>query len=634
MDSATWDSLRKSGKAKSVLKSVKLSPALTQLKWSSLTGGDRKKIERVSKGKGWYEERKPIVTRKGIQKKAPVHRKVAVKKSLEKTLRKPLEKEKVEIGIVERKAVKPKRCKHERTERVDTELSGGEIYQAIKCKDCGKELGHTVHDPTAAAYVEKERKDDKTEQPYPYKPFKEAQKMPKGGAVEGDEDNLQAWAAESIARRFGLNPEAVYNWGQKHKIILKNIFNKEALGDGTNLIEAVLNDTPLGMPRKEEEKEKEKEKKSEPEPQPHRTHEEVTKSLEALEATLARQKVQEEEEKDELERKSKTWREAQKLPRKPHGKVPEIEIINKQRWEKPISGTDRYIDEEGFVVMNLSKEQAESFKKLLNQKIKLTSPELLDVRKAVYGKFEIFTPENVSASKSVEILKLFTKQFGQSSSRKKTQQTQHKKDENKQLAIPKPLKVQYRRKGSKGEEYSEPIEIPIEDIEKTVETHKKEEEAIEKLKGDLVQLKAWLESSDHRAWVRTKGTMAVKRESDDKYLGRVYYDDNTRYYRLSTKNPNYPLNWTLGAEDIVNESYYEGKQQKKAQEFKTEIIAYIKSIGKDGVTYEGLKDRYQPVWGSEMFQKVWEEYLVMDRLITDQLDAGGDPTGRIIATNN
>ena len=35
-------------------------------------------------------------------------------------------------------------CKHERTFRKDTELSGGEIYQAIKCVDCGRELGHTM----------------------------------------------------------------------------------------------------------------------------------------------------------------------------------------------------------------------------------------------------------------------------------------------------------------------------------------------------------------------------------------------------------------------------------------------------------------------------------------------------------
>lgn len=82
-----------------------------------------------------------------------------------------------------------------------------------------------------------------------HKSFKEAQKNPKGGAVAMDEDNLQALSAEMIARRFGLNPEAVYNWGQKHNVILKDIIrNPKPIGDGTNLIEAVLNDTELSKP--------------------------------------------------------------------------------------------------------------------------------------------------------------------------------------------------------------------------------------------------------------------------------------------------------------------------------------------------------------------------------------------------
>ncbi len=90
MDSATWDSLRKSSKVKSILQSVHLSSALVQLKWSSLTGGDRKKIEAVTKGRGWHEDRKPVVTRKGVKKVAPKHRQAAITDSLKDTLREPM----------------------------------------------------------------------------------------------------------------------------------------------------------------------------------------------------------------------------------------------------------------------------------------------------------------------------------------------------------------------------------------------------------------------------------------------------------------------------------------------------------------------------------------------------------------
>ncbi len=86
-----WDELRKNkAQITKVLKEAGLSPALAQLRWAALTKSDRTKIGRVSKGKGWHEEQKPVITKKGIQKKAPIHHKVAVKKSLEKTLRKPM----------------------------------------------------------------------------------------------------------------------------------------------------------------------------------------------------------------------------------------------------------------------------------------------------------------------------------------------------------------------------------------------------------------------------------------------------------------------------------------------------------------------------------------------------------------
>jgi len=56
-----------------------------------------------------------------------------------------------------------RRCTPKRTERVDKELSGGTIYQAIKCLDCERELGHTVFDPLAASYVNEEQKEAKDE---------------------------------------------------------------------------------------------------------------------------------------------------------------------------------------------------------------------------------------------------------------------------------------------------------------------------------------------------------------------------------------------------------------------------------------------------------------------------------------
>lgn len=90
-----WDKLRKDkSKVSKVLKDAGLSPALVQLRWASLTKSDRAKIGRVAKGKGWHEAQVPVITKKGIKKKAPVHRRVAIKKSLKSTLRKPLQKAK------------------------------------------------------------------------------------------------------------------------------------------------------------------------------------------------------------------------------------------------------------------------------------------------------------------------------------------------------------------------------------------------------------------------------------------------------------------------------------------------------------------------------------------------------------
>ncbi len=43
--------------------------------------------------KGWFEDREPVITEKGVEKKAPRHHEVSVKKRLEPTLRVPMVKE-------------------------------------------------------------------------------------------------------------------------------------------------------------------------------------------------------------------------------------------------------------------------------------------------------------------------------------------------------------------------------------------------------------------------------------------------------------------------------------------------------------------------------------------------------------
>lgn len=50
------------------------------------------------------------------------------------------------------------RCKHKNTYRQDYELSGGTIYQSLRCRDCGREVGHTTFDPTSRAYLKNPRK--------------------------------------------------------------------------------------------------------------------------------------------------------------------------------------------------------------------------------------------------------------------------------------------------------------------------------------------------------------------------------------------------------------------------------------------------------------------------------------------
>lgn len=66
--------------------------------------------------------------------------------------------------------------------------------------------------------------------------YKQASKLPKGGAVEMTTDHLRATAADIIARKHCLMPEAVYNWAiltgvdlQKYGHILSDIKCNTAL---------------------------------------------------------------------------------------------------------------------------------------------------------------------------------------------------------------------------------------------------------------------------------------------------------------------------------------------------------------------------------------------------------------------
>lgn len=73
--------------------------------------------------------------------------------------------------------------------------------------------------------------------------YNTASKLPKGGAVEMTPDHLQASAAESIAGRHAMRPEAVYNWANKHEVNLFRLgpilYNTKS---NTALLCDVLND--------------------------------------------------------------------------------------------------------------------------------------------------------------------------------------------------------------------------------------------------------------------------------------------------------------------------------------------------------------------------------------------------------
>lgn len=58
--------------------------------------------KRAGKGrKGWFESRRPVVTEKGVEKKAPRHREVAAKGRFERTLKQPIKKEPAKKKVLE-----------------------------------------------------------------------------------------------------------------------------------------------------------------------------------------------------------------------------------------------------------------------------------------------------------------------------------------------------------------------------------------------------------------------------------------------------------------------------------------------------------------------------------------------------
>lgn len=117
MDSKQWASLKNTDKLKSILRSCGLSPALAQANWAGLSKTEKSKIEKATKGSGWHEEKEDVITPKGVEKKAPRHREVAIEASMKDTERTPMV-----LPVKEEKSFK-ELCRVEMTD---------EIYKAIR----------------------------------------------------------------------------------------------------------------------------------------------------------------------------------------------------------------------------------------------------------------------------------------------------------------------------------------------------------------------------------------------------------------------------------------------------------------------------------------------------------------------
>lgn len=93
MPSQEWNNFSKQDKA-ILLKSAGLPIGLSQLSWSGLQKSERAKLEKAmkGKGKGWHEQQEEVRTEKGIEKKAPIHRQVALEKEASEANNTPMQK--------------------------------------------------------------------------------------------------------------------------------------------------------------------------------------------------------------------------------------------------------------------------------------------------------------------------------------------------------------------------------------------------------------------------------------------------------------------------------------------------------------------------------------------------------------
>lgn len=110
MSSQNWNTLSKQDKT-TLLKSAGLPAGLSQLSWSGFSKTERAKLEMAlkSKGKGWHEKKEEVVTKKGIEKKAPIHREVAIKERDKDLLNQPIIPQKKEEPIREVQQAEPQK---------------------------------------------------------------------------------------------------------------------------------------------------------------------------------------------------------------------------------------------------------------------------------------------------------------------------------------------------------------------------------------------------------------------------------------------------------------------------------------------------------------------------------------------
>lgn len=48
--------------------------------------------------------------------------------------------------------------------------------------------------------------------------YKQAAKIPKGGAVAGNENNMLAWYCQAVAVKYCMNPDKIYDWAKSQHL--------------------------------------------------------------------------------------------------------------------------------------------------------------------------------------------------------------------------------------------------------------------------------------------------------------------------------------------------------------------------------------------------------------------------------